>query len=318
MERRAILAGAAALAWAPGVLARTPVLGIIFTRPRSSPDMIAFLRELQRLGYEEGRTIHIEYLEGEPARVAEMAHEMVARKPDILFAGNTASAVALRKETSTLPIVFGSAHDPVEAGLVDSLPKPGGNVTGVTVFASELPGKRLQLFRDLVPQLARAAVLRSPLNRQTQPAWDALVAGARSVGVALQPFDVPSRADLPAAFQAMRSAGLHNMLVHDDAFTGSLWRAIAPLAIEHGIASNTTWDEAVRIGLLFSYGPSLVGNYTRAAQYVDKILKGAKPAAIPVEQPSKFRLVLNRKTAQALRLTPPDSFLAFVDEVIEA
>jgi putative ABC transport system substrate-binding protein len=322
MKRRIALSGVAVLACGPVITiaqpAAPPRLGILFTRPKTSRDLQAFLAELRRLGYEDGRTLRIEYLEGEASRVSEMAHELVSRKVDVIFAPNTASAVAARKETSTVPIVFGSAHDPVHAGLVQSLAKPGGNVTGLTVFSSELPAKRLQLFTELVPRLNRIAVLRSPLNSQTAPAWDSLAAAAKSVGVSLQPFEAAAGSDVPGAFQSMKQAGLQAMLIHDDAFTGSQWKQIAALGIEHRIASNSTWDEAAELGVLFSYGPSLVGNYTRAASYIDAILKGARPADLPVQQPSKFKLALNTKTAVAIKLPVPDAFKMNVDHFIEA
>jgi putative ABC transport system substrate-binding protein len=317
--RRLLVASVASVA-VPRLLAQTarlPRIGIVFTRPRTSKDLQAFLEELRRLGYEEGRTVTIEYREGPPAQARDLAAEVVRKGVDVIFAPNTATAVGALRATRTIPIVFATAHDPVQAGLVSSLSKPGGTVTGITVFASELPAKRLQLFYDLMQsRLSRLAVLRSPVNEQTRTAWEALAAAAQKLEIALMPFDVAAPGDLPGAFGGMKRASVPAVLVHDDAFTGTQWRQIASLAIETRLASNSTWDEAVDAGVLFSYGPSLVSNFTRAAQLVDAILRGAKAADTPVEQPTRFKLALNTRTAAAISLVVPERFRAYVDEVV--
>jgi putative ABC transport system substrate-binding protein len=297
--------------------ARPARVGVIFSRGRTSKDIQAFFEELKRLGFEEEKNLKVEYMEGPVSKFGDFANELVQRNVDAIFAPNTVAAVAARKVTASIPIVFATAHDPVEIGLVQTLAKPGGNVTGMTVFASEIPGKRLELFRELIPNLTRIAVLRSPLNEQNRPAWHALSEVAQRANIHLEPFDLRSPPELAAVFQAIRAARLPGVLIHEDGFIVSQWPRIAAAAIEARLPTNSAWDAAAEVGMLLSYGPPIVANYRKAAGYMASILKGAKPADLPVEQPTRFELVINAKTAKAINISIPPALLFRVDRLIE-
>ncbi len=320
LTRRQVVLNSLMFAALSGELAaqerRAVRVGILFARRRDSADLQAFLKSLQTLGYKEGENLALDFPEAEVSAFPHLARELVNRGVHLIFAPTTAAAVAARQATTSIPIVFATAHDPVEIGLVKTLARPAGNVTGMTSFASELPGKRMQIFKDLIPGLTHIAVLRSPLNSQNHPAWSALAEAAATQRVRLETFDLRVADDLAAAFAGIRVSGARAVMIHDDASTSTMWSSIAALAIRLGVASNSTWDAAADAGLLFSYGPSLIACYQRAAHFVAAILNGARASDLPVEQPTHLELVLNQRTATALQVVIPPAFRLQVDRVV--
>ena len=232
------------------------------------------------------------------------------------MAGVGSAALAAKKATRTIPIVM-VAPDPVGLGLVSSLARPGGNVTGLSYFNEAIVGKRLELIKELVPGLARLAVLRNPIVAVHAIFWQETEVAARTLGVALQPLDVRGPEDFEAAFAAATRGNAQALIAFDDPLTVAYRPRIAALAASSHLPAMYGLREFPDDGGLISYGPSFADLFRRAATYVDKILKGAKPADLPVEQPTKFELVINRKTANALGLTVPPTLLAQADDVIE-
>jgi len=283
----------------------------------------AFLQGLRDLGYVEGRNVVIEYRDAEgkferlPARVA----ELVALKVDVIVtAGGTLPALAAKQATKTIPIVFASAPDPVTDGLVTSLARPGGNVTGLSNLAAELVGKRLEQFKQAVPGVSRVAVLWQPggLGERTEKGMlKGAEVAARALGVRLQFVEARSPADFDRAFTEMTRARADALTVLPSTMLNTERRRLVDLAAKNRLPAVYPWRESVDAGGLMSYGPNLADLFRRAAIYVDKILKGAKPADLPVEQPTKFELVINLKTAKALGITVPHSLLLRADQVIE-
>jgi len=291
-----------------------------FTNPRA---LEAFRQGLRGLGYVEGRNVVIEYreAEGKLERFPALAVELVALKVDVIVAPPTLAALAARQATGTIPIVFIGAGDPVASGLVTSLRRPGGNITGLTSqVGSEIVGKCLDLLKQAVPGVSRVAVLWYPGTQGGRADQDMLKAtdvAARAVGVRPQFVEVRGPADFDRAFSDMtRSRAGALTVLSNPMFVGER-RRLADLAAKNRLPAVYTWREFVDAGGLMSYGPSLEDLYRRAATYVDKILKGAKPADLPVEQPTKFELVINLKTAKALGLTIPPSVLGRADEIIQ-
>jgi ABC-type uncharacterized transport system substrate-binding protein len=282
----------------------------------------AFRQGLRDLGYVEGRNLVIEYrdAEGKLERLPALAAELVALKVDVIVAPNTIAALASRHATRTLPIVFAVAADPVASGLVASLGRPGGNVTGLSVLAPELVGKGLELLKQAVPGVGRIAVLWTPgvLGERTDKDMlkEAEVA-ARALGVRLQFFEARGPEDFNRAFADMTRARTGALTVLPSNMFVSERRRLVDLAANSRLPAVYEWREFVDAGGLMSYGPNLADQFRRAATYVDKILKGAKPVDLPVEQPTKFELVINLKTAKALGLTIQKSVLLRADQVIE-
>ncbi len=282
----------------------------------------AFRQGLRDLGYVEGRNVEIEYrdAEGKDERLPALAAELVALKVDVILAGGTPQALAAKQATRTLPIVFTAAPDPVTDGLVTSLARPGGNVTGLSSIAPELVGKRLELLKQAVPGVSRVAVLWQPGGSGERTEKDMLkgaeVAG-RALGVRLQFVEARGPADFDRAFSDMTRARAGALTVLASNMILGERRRLAELAAKNRLAAVYPLREFVDAGGLMAYGPDLADVFRRAATYVDKILKGAKPADLPVEQPTKFELVINLKTAKALGLTVPPTLLNRADEVIE-
>jgi putative ABC transport system substrate-binding protein len=283
----------------------------------------AFRQGLRDLGYVEGRNVVIEYrdAEGKPERLPALAAELVALKVDVIVtaAGNHI-ALAAKQATRTLPIVFAAVSDPVAIGLVTSLARPGGNVTGTSNLSEGLVGKRLELLTQAVPGVSRVAVLWLPgaLGERTEKDMlkEADVA-ARALGVRLQFVEARVPADLDRAFSDMTRARAGALTVLPSAMFLREHRRLVDLAAKHRLPGVYTVKEYVDAGGLMAYGPNLADVVRRAATYVDRILKGAKPGDLPVEQPTKFELLINLKTARALGLTIPPSLLARADQVIE-
>jgi putative tryptophan/tyrosine transport system substrate-binding protein len=283
----------------------------------------AFRQGLRDLGYVEGRTVVIEYrdAEGKFERLPALAAELVALKVDVIVAPGAPHAFAAKQATRTIPIVCVASADPVTDGLVTSLARPGGNVTGLSISAApEIVGKRLELLKQAVPGVTRVAVLWQPSGQGERTAKDLLKGAevaARALGVRLQVVEARGPADFDGAFSDMTRARADALTVLGNPMFVTERRRLVDLAAKHRLPAMYTSRESVDAGGLMAYGPNFADLYRRAATYVDKILKGAKPADLPVEQPTKFELVINLKTAKALGLTIPPSVLGRADEVIQ-
>jgi putative ABC transport system substrate-binding protein len=289
-----------------------------------SAEVSAFLTQaledrLAAHGYVNGRNISLthHFVPPEPARL-EQALATLISNIDVLVVWGTVAAVAAKKVTRTLPTVFLTVGDPVAIGLAQSLARPGGNMTGVTFEASaETYGKRLQLLKELQPDLTRVAVLRAAGDANVVPAMASLEHSAPQLRVHLQPIDVRSADDLEGAFAVMKKNKAQGLVVVAGALTYLNGQRIVDLALAHHLPSSLPFREAVAAGGLVSLGPDLLEMARQGAAYVDKIIKGAKPADLPVEQPTRYELVINLKTAKALGLTIPPSLLLRADQVIE-
>jgi putative tryptophan/tyrosine transport system substrate-binding protein len=282
----------------------------------------AFRQGLRDLGYVEGRNVVIEYrdAEGKFERLPPLAAELVALKVDVIVAPNTLAALAVKQATRTLPIVFAVAADPVTSGLVTSLARPGGNVTGLSILSPELVGKGLERLKEAVPGVSRVAVLWQPgaVGERTERAMlkEAEVA-ARTLGMRPQFIEARGPADFDGAFAEMTRARAGALTVLASTMFTLERRRLVDLAAKNRLPAVYISRESVDAGGLMSYGANLADNYRRAATYVDKILKGARPGDLPVEQPTKFDLVINLKTAKALGLKIPQSLLVRADEIIQ-
>jgi putative tryptophan/tyrosine transport system substrate-binding protein len=312
----AIVAGPVAAAQPPG---KVPRIAYVMGRSRISGFDEAFRQGLRELGYIEGENITVEYrfAGGEEGQLQQLMDEAVRLKPDIIVTGSTPSIQAARNATHTIPIVMAISQDPVRDGLVASLARPGGNVTGLSVLAPELTGKRLELLREIVPAVTRVAVIWNTGNPGNPALFGDTEAAARALGLQLHSLGVRSPADFPGAFAAATRSRATALATLSDAFMVSNRLHIAELAVRHrlpAVAPNRVYVEA---GILMSYGPDLAATHRRAATYVHKILTGAKPADLPVEQPMTFELLINLKTARALGLTMPQSVLVRADKVIQ-
>jgi putative ABC transport system substrate-binding protein len=284
----------------------------------STPLWEAFRQGLRELGYVEGQNILLEYrfAAGQPERFAALAAELVRLPVDLLVTDSTPATQAAKQATSTIPIVMTASGAPVEAGVVASLAHPGGNVTGLSVMAPGLGGKRLELLKEAVPNISRVAVLWSSGNLTSPPQWRELEAAAHDLGVQLQPLEVPHPTELDSCFTAMTTAGAQALITLADAVLWNQRARVVALAAQHRLPAIFPEREFADAGGFMAYGPSVPESFHRAASYVDRILKGAHPGDLPVEQPTKFELVINLKTAKALGLTIPPSLLFQADEVI--
>jgi len=297
-------------------------VGILGANPAASPRLEAFLQGLRDLGYVEGRNVVIEYRnhEGKVDRLPALAAELVALKVDVIVASNTGAALAAKRVTRTLPIVFAAAADPVTSGLVASIARPGGNVTGLSALAPELVGKGLELLTQAVPGVSRVAVLWQPGALDERTDKDMLKAAevaARALGVRLQFVEARDPAHFDRAFSDMTRARAGALIVMTSVMFINERRRLVDLATKNRLPAIYPQRDFVDAGGLMSYGPNGPDLFRRAATYVDKILKGAKPADLPVEEPTKFELVINLKTAKALGLTIPPPLQGRADEVIQ-
>jgi putative ABC transport system substrate-binding protein len=279
----------------------------------------AFRDSLHELGYVEGKNLVIEYrwADGKFERLPDLAAELVRLPVDVIVAVGDPVVFAARQATATIPIVMVSVGDPIGRGFVASLGRPGGNITGVSNFSANLVGKWLELLKQIVPTLAKAAVLRNAANQTHLLFWAEAQSAAPKLGLKVQDVEVNRSDDLDEAFVSMVRARSGAVVVLPDPLLGVLRGRIAELATRNGLPTMSAFKEQVEVGGLLSYGPNLTANYRRAAAYVDKILKGAKPAELPVEQPTTFELFINLQTAKALGLTIPQSLLLLADEVIQ-
>jgi putative ABC transport system substrate-binding protein len=274
---------------------------------------------LRDLGYVEGKSIALEERssQGRNERFSDLAAELVRLNVNIIVTWGTPATLAAKQATTTIPIVMASAGDPVMSGLVSSLAHPGGNVTGLTVLGPGLAAKRLELLKEAVPNLSRVAFLWNPANPDQRASFNEVQAGARALGVTLHSVEARNREDLEQALAAMKQSRPSALLMTADSVHQRYIGRIVAFTSETRLPAMYQLKEAVDRGGLMSYGASLPDLGRRAAHFVDKILKGAKPADLPVEQPTKFELVVNLKTAKALGLTIPPSVLARADQVIQ-
>jgi putative ABC transport system substrate-binding protein len=267
----------------------------------------------------DGKSIVIEYryADGRFERLPNLATELVRLRVDILVVVGAPAAHAAKSATSVIPIVIGNAADPVGTGLVASLARPGGNITGLSDFNLGVVTKRLELLKQVVPTASRVAVLLNPANPTNPPQLKEIQTVAPALGVTLLALEAKGSADIAPAFAVMKSKRAGALLVVGDLMLGTHQRTIAELALKSGLPTIWAWKESADAGGLMSYGTNFEDLYRRAAGYVDKILKGARPADLPVEQPTKFELVINLTTAKALGLKIPPSVLSRADHVVE-
>jgi putative ABC transport system substrate-binding protein len=319
------LLGAAATVWPLAARAQQPAMPVIgfLSTALSGPSaylVAGFRRGLEEAGFVEGRNVAVEYrwAEGQYERVAALLADLIHRQVAVIVtAGGETSAAAAKAATATIPIVFNIGSDPVKLGLVASLARPGGNATGVNLFTAELVEKRLSLLRDLIPAATRVAVLVNPNFTPAVVNARESEAAAQTIGKTVAIFNASSDTEIETAFAEIVQARSGALLVGADPFFNSRRDLIVALASRHAIPAMYEWREFVEAGGLISYGTSLVEGYRQQGIYAGRILKGEKPADLPVVQLSKFELVLNLKTAKALGLTISDNMLTLADEVIE-
>jgi putative ABC transport system substrate-binding protein len=279
----------------------------------------AFLDGLKELGYVEGRTIAIEWKWGEDRldTLPELAADLVRSNVDVIVTGGTFAANAVKAATQTIPIVMAIVSDPIAAGLVDSLARPGGNATGFSIVAPELGTKRLELLKEIVPNLSSIAVLSNTKNPQSKIEMKEMQTAAQAMGLQLHPAEISTEDELDNAFAVMNRAAAQALIVLTDPILFSQRKRVVGLASKHKLPAVYSFQGFVEEGGLMSYGPSDADLFHRAAGYVDRILKGAKPTELPVEQPTKFDLYVNLGAAKALGITIPETFLARADKVLE-
>jgi len=325
MKRREfILAFGGAAAWPFAARAQQESLALIgFLNAGAATtlkrEIDAFRDGLRNLDHVEGRDVRFEYrfANGDLEKLPVLAAELVRLNPNVIVSSPVPANLAIAKATSTLPIVTASGADPVGFGLVKSLSHPGGNVAGLTSFAEELASKQIDLMRELLPGLARLAALVNVANPLHVPQWRETQAAATQAAIALVPFELRSADQLEEAFAKFSRERADALLIPPDVTFTTHRRRIANLALGARLPTTFFIRQSTEDGGLMSYGPNPVENYRRAATYVDKILKGARPGDLPIERPTKIELVINLKTAKALGIEIPPSLLARADEVIE-
>jgi ABC-type uncharacterized transport system substrate-binding protein len=279
----------------------------------------AFRQRLRELGYVEGKNILIEsrYAEGKPERVPDLAAELVRLKVDVIVTAANSGILAAKKASATIPIVFGSANDPVESGLVSSLARPGGNITGLSQMAQELDGKRLELLKEAFPKVARVAFLWQPGGTRGNLPLTEMEAAAKALGVKLISLPVRSLDDFEGAFARAKRERAQALITTTGALINTRQRQVLDFAAKNRLPAMYPTSEFVEAGGLMSYAPNYADLWRRAADFVDKILKGAKPADLPVEQPTAFEFIVNLNAAKQIGLTIPSSVLARADRVIK-
>jgi putative tryptophan/tyrosine transport system substrate-binding protein len=298
---------------------RAPRVGVIGERSAGDPFLAAFRRGMSKLGYADGRNITIEYryAQGALDQVPRLAAELIDLKVDMLVVGGTVSAQSAMKVSRSVPIVFTTVGDPVGSGIVASLARPRGNVTGLSSSTFELGGKQLELLQAALPKLSRVTVLYNPLNSAAKAGIDTTKTAADTLGIELQLLEVRQADNLAGAFSALAPWRPSGLLVLADPVFGSQLPRLAKLAAAQRLPAIYLRSEFAEAGGLLAYGPSFADNYRRAAAYVDKILKGTKPADLPVEQPTKFDLAVNLKTARTFGLTLPQELVGRADQIIQ-
>ena len=321
----AAIAGAGALALLaapPASEAEQPARGarvgiLLFSNPQADFQLATFRQGLRDLGYVEGQNITLEYrfAEGRAERLPGLAADLVRLRPDVILALGGDVAASAKRATDTVPVVFASSADPVQLGLVAGLARPGGNATGVTFILDELAGKRIQLLQEAAPRISRVAILWNPDH--LDPDYREAERAARTLHLRIHSLEVRGPEDFDGAFKAAVAARADALSVVSSRLTMLHHQRIVEFAAKHHLPLAGGWGAWAQAGGLLSYGPNLGVMTRRAATYVDKILKGAKPADLPVEQPTRFELFINLKTAKALGLTIPRSILIRADQVIQ-
>jgi ABC-type uncharacterized transport system substrate-binding protein len=329
MRRRdfTTLLGGAAVAWPLAARAQQPnrvrrigvLMNLAADDPQSMARITAFLQGLQQLGWTDGQNVAIEYRwgGGDPERIRKFAAELVALAPDVILAVGSFTVLPLQQVSRTVPIVFANVTDPVGAGIVANLARPGGNATGFTTFEYGISAKWLELLKQLGSGITRAAVLRDPTIIASISQFAAMQSVAPSLGVELTPIDTRNAGDIERAVVAFAREPNAGLIVVTGTSAITHRELIISLASRHRLPAVYPFRYYVTGGGLMSYGPDVIDFYRRAAGYVDRILRGEKPADLPVQAPTKYELAINLKTAKALGLTVPDTLLARADEVIE-
>jgi len=327
IKRRKFLTlfGGAVLAWPLAVraqpMAKVWHVGMLETTAATlnATNLDAFKQALRQLGYIEGQNLIVEYRSGDGhiERFPQLAAELVRLNVDIIITRGTPAALAAKKATATIPIVMAAIGEPVETGMVASLARPGGNVTGLSAFVTELTAKRIEIMREVIPQLSRMALIDNMANRSVPAQWDETKRAAFALGIQPQLYDVRKAEDIERAFSSAIAQRVNALSVGNDSVVIANRIQVVQLAAKHRLPAIYATRDFVDAGGLLSYAAHYPDLYRRAAAYVDKIFKGAKPADLPVEQPTKFEIVVNLKAASALGLTVPSTLLARADEVIE-
>jgi putative tryptophan/tyrosine transport system substrate-binding protein len=327
MRRREFITvlGGAAAAWPLATLAQqlTKVwhIGMLDSVPRTLNDanFDAFRDGLRRLGYIDGQNLRIDYRSagGEIERFPVLATELVHANVDLIVTRGTPAVMAAKAATTTIPVVMAASGEPLTSGIVPGLARPAGNVTGLSAFTNELIPKRIELLMEIVPGISRIAFMQNMANSVANSQWQEVSTAAQSAQLKAILIDVRKSADLPGAYELAQAERIDALLMGNDTVTQANRSQIIDLAAQHRLPASYAAREFVDAGGLMVYAVSYADLYRRAASYVDKIFKGAKPADLPVEQPTKFDFVINFKTAKALGLTIPDKILALADEVIE-
>jgi putative ABC transport system substrate-binding protein len=299
----------------------TKRLGYLLLGPLAdtpSPQRAAFLQRLRELGHVEGKNLAIDYrsAEWQIERLAPLARELAAARVDVLFSNDTESTTQVKRAGISVPVV-GHMHDPVALGIVGSLARPGGNITGLSIVASDLAGKRVELLKEVLPRLTRATVLWNPANEGAATEWRATQAAARQLGLQLASLEVRRGEDLLGAFERLKAQRPPALLVLSDVRVISYRKLIADFVAVERIPTLFGFAEFASAGGFLSYGVNLAALYRRSAEYVDRILRGAKPADLPIEQPRTFEMVVNARAAKALGLEVPRAVLVRADQVIE-
>ena len=297
---------------------KIPRIGVLFIGSKNQPHLEAFKQGLRERGYTEGKNILFEYryAEGNNDRLPQLAAELVSDKVDVIVTTASVSAIAARRVTKTIPIVMTSGN-PLESGLAASLAKPGGNVTGLTVLSVDLSGKRVELLTETFPKTTRIAALQSPQDFEAGASYKETQEAAKAFSLRLHPVEVQSANDFEPAFAQMNKAGETALLVILSPMITFNSRRIVELALKYRLPGMYPTKQFAEEGGLMAYGPLIADLYRRSATYVDKILKGANPGELPVEQPTKFELVINLKTAKQIGVTIPANVLARADRVIK-
>jgi putative ABC transport system substrate-binding protein len=324
MDRRAFLGGLTGglLAAPPAARAQKPArpakIGLLlYSAPQLDPNVAALRQSLRELGYLEGRTLSFEYrfAEGRPERLPELAAELAGLKPDVIFALGGDVTPAAQQATQTIPIVMLVSNDPVQGGLVTSLARPGGNLTGVTLILDTLAGKRLAFLKEAAPRIARVGILWNP--EHADPEFRENQRAARTLGVQIQSLETRRSEDFDAAFQAAGRERCEALIVVSSRLLQLQSQRIVDFAAKNQLPLVGDWGTWSQRGAVLSYGPNIGEMVQRASTYVDRILRGAKPADLPIQQPTRFDLLINLKAARALGLTIPPSLLQRADLLIE-
>lgn len=290
---------------------------LLFATPDSEPNLAAFLGGLRELGYIEGKNIFIEYryAEGKPERLRGLAAELVANKPDLIFALGGDVAPSVRVATNTIPIVVAVSNDPVQAGLVASLAHPGGNITGVTFVSSDLAAKRLQFLREIAPKLTHVGVVWNPDH--VDPEYRETQIAGKELGIQVQSLEARSVEDFDTAFQTAMNARIEALIPITSRLMLTNRQRIIEFSTRHRLLLASGFGPWTNEGALLSYGPDTDASTRRAATYVDKVLHGTRPDELPIEQPTKFLLLINRTAAKSLGLDIPPALVATADRIIE-